>query len=52
LTRFEVTIFHDIGSIIVEATCEKEANDQVKLIDLFTHGYSVNLQKRVRKLTE
>lgn len=52
MPRYEVTVFHDIGSAIVEAEDEKEAKNAVNLLDFFSHGFAAGLQKRTRKLTE
>ena len=48
--KFIVTVFHDIGYIVVKANSEKEAIAKVDLMKFFNHGYSGNLQLRTREI--
>ena len=46
MPKYIVTVFHDIGEVIVEAENASAAMKKVKLTDFFDHGYSASLKKR------
>jgi len=60
MPKYKVTVYHEIGSTIVEADSKEEAMEIIrgrqgrkdKLIELFNLGYSANLQVKATKIEE